>query len=124
MLETLLTSLGYAPDAANAGFSFVLITLLIGGGAAWRTGQALSESWGPLWPVIGYTALIAAGIRFLHYALFGGALLSFPSFLIDFAVLAVIALVAHRVRRARQMAEQYKWLFERAGPLSWRDRRP
>ncbi|HEX2843175.1 DUF6867 family protein [Hyphomicrobium sp.] len=124
MLEDFLTSLGYAPDAANASFSFVLLTLLIGGGAAWRTGQALSESWGPLWPVIGYTALLAAAIRFLHYSLFGGALLSFPSYLIDFAVLAVIALVAHRVRRARQMAEQYKWLFERAGPFSWRDRRP
>jgi hypothetical protein len=74
--------------------------------------------------VIAYSALIAAAIRFLHYALFGGTLLSLPSYLIDFAVLAVIALIAHRVRRTRHMVEQYGWMFERAGPLTWRDRRP
>ncbi len=124
MIETFLTSLGYAPEGANGGFSFILLTVLLGGGAAWRTGQAVAKNWGPLWPVIAYTALIAAGIRFLHYALFGGTLLSVPSYLIDFAVLAVIALFAHRISRARYMVEQYGWMFERAGPLSWRDRRP
>jgi hypothetical protein len=121
MLE-LLTSLGYAPDGDSGILPFLLLTLLLGGGAAWRTGQAVAEGWGALWPVVAYTALIAAAVRFLHYALFGGALLSLPSYAIDFAILAVVALTAHRVRRTRHMTEQYAWMFERVGPISWRDR--
>lgn len=122
MLESILTSLGYAPDGTSGVFPFILLTLLIGGGAAWRTGQAVAQVWGALWPVAAYTALLAAAIRFLHFALFGGALLSLPSYLIDFAILAAIALVGHRARRTRHMTEQYPWMFERAGPLAWRDR--
>jgi hypothetical protein len=122
MLDSFLTSLGYAPDGTSGAFPFVLLTLLIGGGAAWRTGQAVAQGWGPLWPVTAYTALLAAAVRFLHYALFGGALLSLPSYLIDFAILAVIGLVGHRARRTRHMTEQYAWMFERSGPLTWRDR--
>jgi hypothetical protein len=122
MIEQVLASLGYADASANAIWHFVLLTLVIGGGAAWRTGQAVAQNWGELWPVVAYTALLAAGIRFLHFALFGGLLLSLPSYLVDFALLAVIALVGYRVRRTRHMTEQYGWMFERSGPLTWRDR--
>jgi hypothetical protein len=122
MLDSLLAALGYAEEGGNTAGHFVLLTLLIGGGAAWRTGQAVAQGWGAMWPVAAYTALLAAGIRFLHYALFGGALLSLPSYLIDFAILALIALVGHRARRTRHMTEQYPWMFERSGPLTWRDR--
>jgi hypothetical protein len=107
---------------ANGIFVFLLLTLLLGGGAAWRTGQAVAEGWGALWPVIAYTLLIAAAVRFLNYALFSGPLLSLPDFTIDAVVLLVIALLGHRVRRARHMSEQYPWLFARSGPLSWRHR--
>lgn len=122
MFEQVLTSLGYADASANSVWHFVLLTLVIGGGAAWRTGQAVAQNWGELWPVVAYTALLAAGIRFLHFALFGGLLLSLPSYLVDFALLAVIALVGYRVRRTRHMTEQYGWMFERSGPLTWRGR--
>ncbi len=122
MLESFLTSIGYALDGGKGILPFVLVTLLIGGGAAWRTGQAIAQSWGALWAVVACTALIAAAVRFLHYALFNGTLLSLPSFLVDFAILAVIALLAYRIRRARHMTEQYAWMFERSGPLTWRDR--
>ncbi|WP_295558295.1 DUF6867 family protein [uncultured Hyphomicrobium sp.] len=121
-MESFLASLGYAVDSERGLLPFILLTLLIGGGAAWRTGQAVAQGWGAMWPVAAYTALLAAGIRFLHFALFGGPLLSLPSYLIDFAILAVIALVGHRARRARHMTEQYGWMFERSGPLTWRDR--
>lgn len=121
-MESFLSSLGYAVDSERGLLPFILLTLLIGGGAAWRTGQAVAQGWGAMWPVAAYTALLAAGIRFLHFALFGGPLLSLPSYLIDFAILAVIALVGHRARRARHMTEQYGWMFERSGPLTWRDR--
>ncbi|WP_291147809.1 DUF6867 family protein [Hyphomicrobium sp.] len=122
MIEDLLSSLGYALPPGGGVIPFLLLTLAVGGGAAWRTGQAVAEGWSPLWPVLVYTALIAAAVRFLHYALFGAALVSAPSYLVDFGLLSVIALVAYRIRRTRHMTEQYGWIFERSGPLTWRDR--
>lgn len=122
MLEQLLTTLGYAQDGGNIVGHFLLLTVAIGGGAAWRTGQAIAQSWGALWQVAASTALLAAAVRFLHYALFGGTLLSLPSYLVDLALLLLIAVLAHRLRRARHMTEQYGWLFERTSPLTWRDR--
>ncbi|MBN8913276.1 MAG: hypothetical protein J0H65_14705 [Rhizobiales bacterium] len=122
MLDSLLTSLGYGGEGAHTAWHFVLLTLLIGGGAAWRTGQAVAQGWGALWPVVTYTALLAAAVRFLHYALFGGPLLSLASYLVDFAILALIALVGYRARRTRHMTEQYPWMFQRTSPFSWRDR--
>ena len=73
MLEALLAA-GHEPTTAL--YVFVLLTIVLGGGAAWRTGQAVAEGWGALWPVIAYTLLIAAAVRFLDYALFSGPLLS------------------------------------------------
>jgi hypothetical protein len=117
MLETL------AEVVAPSGlFVFLLLTVLLGGGAAWRTGQAVAESWGALWPVVAYTALIAAAVRFLNAALFSGELIAPATFMVDFAILLVFALLGHRLRRARHMSEQYPWLFARAGPLGWRRR--
>ncbi|MGE0022912.1 MAG: DUF6867 family protein [Hyphomicrobium sp.] len=121
-MQQFLTTLGYAVDPVRGLFPFVLITLLIGGGAAWRTGQAVAQNWGAMWPVAAYAALLAAAIRFLHYALFGGVLLSLASYLIDLAILAAVAFIGHRARRTRHMVEQYPWLFDRTGPLTWRDR--
>lgn len=118
MLDALL-----AAAIPNGLSVFVLLTIVLGGGAAWRTGQAVAESWGALWPVIAYTLPIAAAVRFLDYALFGGPLIAPASFATDFFILCVFALLGHRVRRARHMSEQYPWLFQRSGPLSWRPRR-
>ncbi|HML44900.1 MAG: hypothetical protein JNN24_05585 [Hyphomicrobium zavarzinii] len=121
-METVLTDIGYALPPSNGVLAFVLLTLLVGGGAAWRTGQAVAQVWGAMWPVAAYTALLAAAVRFLHYALFGGTLLSLPSYLVDYSILLVVALIAHRMRRTRHMTEQYRWMFERSGPFTWRDR--
>ena len=117
MLDALL-----AAAAPTGPFVFLLLTIVLGGGAAWRTGQAVAESWGELWPVVAYSLPIAGAVRFLDYALFGGPLLSVESFAITFLILALIALIGHRARRARHMSEQYPWLFERASPLGWRAR--
>lgn len=122
MLEAALTSLGYALPSTGSVLPFVLLTLAAGGGAAWRTGQAVAERWGPIWPVAAYTLLIAAAVRFLHYALFDAELLSLASYLIDAAILIAIAFIAHRVRRTRHITEQYPWLFARTSPATWRDR--
>jgi len=121
MLESFLQSIQYARPG-DGTLPFLLLTIALGGGAAWRTGQAVAEGWGAAWPVLAYAALLAAAVRFLHFALFGGYLLSLPSYLLDFAFLTLVALFAHRVRRVRHMTEQYPWIFSRLGLLAWRQR--
>lgn len=122
MLHDILSTLGYALPPNGSVVPFVLLTLAAGGGAAWRTGQAVAERWGELWPVAAYTLLIAAAVRFLHYALFDAELLSLASYAIDAMILIAVGLLAHRLRRARHITEQYPWMFERTSPLTWRAR--
>jgi hypothetical protein len=90
---------------------FALITCLLGSWAAWMTGQTLL-----------YCVLLAAVVRFIHFALFGGTLLTLHFYLVDLAVLIAIASAGFRIRRARQMTRQYSWLYERTGPFTWRER--
>ncbi|OAN52909.1 hypothetical protein A6A04_15225 [Paramagnetospirillum marisnigri] len=100
---------------------FIGLTLVLFGGCAFMTGQALSASWRPWWHTVPYALLLAAADRFLGFALFGGDLLSLAGFALDGAILVAIALGAWRLTRARRMAEQYPWLVERTGPFTWRD---
>jgi small-conductance mechanosensitive channel len=103
---------------------FLLITVLLGGGAAWMAGRAAALTWRP-WPfVLVYIVLLGVAVRFIHHALFGGTMFSFHYYIVDTIILAVIGLVAYRATRTRQMVTQYGWLYERTGPLSWRDREP
>jgi len=61
-------------------WSFVMVSLLIGGWTAWRTGKSVAEGWGNLVPhVVVYTLLLGLGIRFVHHALFNGITSSIPS---------------------------------------------
>lgn len=122
MLHDLLAALGYALPPTGSSVPFLLLTVAAGGGAAWRTGQAVAERWGPAWPVAAYTLVIAAAVRFLHYALFEAELIAPLSYVVDALVLVPIALLAHRVRRARHMNEQYPWLFKRTSPMTWQER--
>ena len=54
---------------------FLVLTVIIGGGAAFLAGRGLARSWKPFWRIFFYMALLAAAIRFFHYALFDGTLL-------------------------------------------------
>jgi hypothetical protein len=123
MIEAFLADLGYVGTGPNSAYVFVLLTVCVGGWAAWRTGQAQAQSWAPAWPVVAYTAVLAAAVRFLHFALFSGPLLSPIDYLVDLSVLLSLALVGYRSRRAQQVTEQYPWLFERRGPLNWGPKR-
>jgi hypothetical protein len=108
-------------DLGNNGiWVFVLVTCLLGGAGAYLSGQAIAQTWRPYWQVPIYMFGIAFGVRFIHYALFAGPLLSMPSFAIDYLVTVVAAFSGYRIVRAGQMASQYGWLFERAGPFGWR----
>ena len=100
----------------------VLVTGVIGGGAAFLAGRAIASTWRPFWHVLVYMAMLGAAVRFVHFALFEGSLLSPASYLADALYLIVIGSLAWRMTRAAQMATQYYWLYERTGPLTWRAR--
>jgi hypothetical protein len=99
-----------------------LITGVLGGGAAFLAGRAIAQTWRPFWHVLVYMAMLGAAVRFVHFALFEGTLLSPASYNADTLYLALIGALAWRMTRATQMARQYYWLYERTGPLTWRER--
>jgi hypothetical protein len=102
---------------------FILLTVFIGGGAAFLAGRGLAKGWKPFWRVYFYMALLAAAVRFFHYALFDGKLLSPYYYLVTYAVLLAAGSLGYRAMRTTQMVSQYRWLYERTSPLTWRDRR-
>jgi hypothetical protein len=103
---------------------FFGITVLLMGFVCFMTGQALANTWKPVWHALIYTVLLGFADRFLTYALFQGTLLSLTGYLIDTAVLIVVALLGYRLTQARKMVMQYPWLYERTGPFSWRQKGP
>jgi hypothetical protein len=89
---------------------FFVMTLVIGGSAAWATGRAVAATWRPKWQMYVYCILLACVLRFFHYALFNGTLLSFRFFVVDLIVLFLFAELGFRIYRMRQMTRQYGWL--------------
>jgi hypothetical protein len=102
--------------------AFLGLTLLLFGAAALATGRALARHWRPAWQIVPYAALLGLGDRFLLYALFDGELLSVSGYVIGALILLAFAALAYRATLARRMVRQYPWLYEPAGPLSWRAR--
>jgi hypothetical protein len=101
---------------------FVVLTLIIGGGAAFLAGRGLARGWRPIWRLFFYLALLAGAVRFFHYALFDGSLLSSYYYAVTYVVLLAAGLLGFRTMRTTQMVTQYYWLFERTSPLTWKDR--
>jgi hypothetical protein len=101
---------------------FIGMTVILSGGAAFMTGQALAGTWRPFWHAIPYALLLAAFDRFLIFGLFDGELLWLPGFLIDWAVLLALTVLAFRLQRAHMMVRQYPWLYERKGLFKWSER--
>jgi hypothetical protein len=99
---------------------FFLVTVFLGGGAAWLTGRAAAQTWRPVWQVVIYTLILGVAVRFIHFSLFDGTLLSVRFYLVDAAVCLVIGLLGFRVARAAQMVRQYRWINEADGPMRWR----
>jgi hypothetical protein len=103
--------------------SFFGLTVPFFGAAALATGRALARSWRPLWQALPYAALLAVADRFLLFALFGGELLSASGYAVAAAILLLAVLASYRATQARLMVQQYPWLYEKSGPLGWRERR-
>jgi hypothetical protein len=102
--------------------TFMVITVILGGGAALLSGRAMARGWRPFWHLIFFMLLLTCAVRFFHYALFGGALLSLRYFAVDAAVLIFCAATGFHLTRVKQMVTQYHWLYERHAVVFWRRR--
>jgi hypothetical protein len=73
---------------------FLLVTVAMGGWAAWMTARGIASGWRPFWQCALALLVLASAV---------GA-------------------IGFRVKRTRQMTTQYRWLYERTTPLTWRER--
>ena len=101
---------------------FLLVTCLMGGWAAWMTGRAMASTWRSLPQLVAYLLILGAAVRFIHFALFGGTLLSAHYYLVDTLVVQVIGALGYRMTRSSQMVDNYRWLYIPDGPFFWKDR--
>jgi hypothetical protein len=94
-------------------WEFLLVTVILAGGAAYMTGRAMAQSWQTAGVLAVYIVLLTVATRFIHFALFSGSLLSIQYFLVDLVVLLAIAFLGMRTTRGKQMARQYR--FRKSG---------
>lgn len=103
---------------------FLLVTIALGGGAAYLSGRAIASTWRPWWHVAFYMLILAWVVRFMHFALFGGTLPSLHYYAVDLVFCLLFGFLGFRITRARQMSTQYRWLYSRSGSLRWVARDP
>jgi hypothetical protein len=99
---------------------FLLVTVAMGGWAAWRTGIAIAKTWKPAVLLAPYMLLLGMAVRFIHFAMFHGTLLSFRYYIVDTVIIFVAAYIGWRHERSNQMARQYEFAFEKTSFISWR----
>jgi hypothetical protein len=106
----------------NSIWIFLLVTVIMGGTAAWASGKAIAQTWRPFWLVPFYMLVLALAVRFIHFALFQGHFIAPRFYLVDAAILVVLGSLGFRYKRTLQMTTQYRWLYEKTGPFSWKAR--
>ncbi|SNY94210.1 hypothetical protein SAMN04515647_4535 [Cohaesibacter sp. ES.047] len=106
----------------NTIAAFLVLTIFLGGGAAWMSGRAIALSWRPNWQIFLYMLLLTAAVRFLNYGLYEGQLLSLYYYLVTFVILTAFCWLGYRYTRTNQMVRQYHWLYQKVSPLSWKER--
>jgi hypothetical protein len=103
---------------------FLLVTIILGGGAAALAGRAIALTWRPWWQIVLYMLILGGAVRFIHFALFGGTLLSLHYYMVDSMVCIGFGFIGFRTARAAQMFTQYSWIYQPGGPLRWRRKPP
>ena len=103
----------------NSLTAFIVINFVLAGAAAWLTGRALARSWSPVWLVFFYMLLLALPVRFFHWSLADGTLLSLQLYIVDTLLLIAIAFLSYRIARTTQMVTQYPWLSRPTSIVSW-----
>jgi len=116
-LDTLLSA-----GLGDTLFNVVLFNLVLGGPAAFITGQNVAATWRPWNRIVFYSALLSASLRFLDYALADGELWSVGGFVLGWLMQGSVAAFAFRLTYAHQMVRQYPWLYRRKGLLGWEER--
>ncbi len=99
---------------------FLILTCILGGGAAYMGGRALALGWRPYWLLCFYMLIFTIGIRFLHFALFQSELFSLQYYFSHGLVIQALAWFGFRLTMARQMTEKYPFAYERSSLLTWR----
>jgi len=110
---------GFLHEEGSFGV-FTLVTVILGGGAAALAGRAIAVTWRPWGQVVAYSFILGAVVRFSHFALFGGTLVSAHYYLVDSSVCLAFGVAGFRAARAAQMVTQYRWINVPDGPLRWR----
>lgn len=109
---------------------FLILTVLIGGGAAWMTGRACALTWKSFGVALIYMFLLAIAVRFLHYVIpyynddgdnmaYHGQFLSLHYYIMNFIVLCIFCGLGYRYTRVQQMVHQYKWLYRKTSIFSY-----
>ncbi|MDH3582411.1 MAG: hypothetical protein OEM91_17530, partial [Hyphomicrobiales bacterium] len=86
----------------NSLTAFVIVTLVLAGGAAWLTGRALARAWKPIGLLVFYMLLLALPARFFHWSLADGTLLSLQFYLTDAVILTILAILSYRIAQTTQ----------------------
>jgi hypothetical protein len=120
----MLNTIGHFFYEEDSFLIFLLVTIILGGGAAFLTGRAIALTWRPWWQVAAYMCVLGGAVRFFHMALFEGHLLSLHYYVVDTAFCLLFGFWGYQATRAAQMAEQYGWLYRRAGMINWAKKRP
>ena len=107
---------------SDSGVRYLLrfLVLIIGFWTAWRSGKAAAEGWNGYLTVVVYTLLLGVAMRFLHYALFQGPFISPFYYVLDVVILLVFSSAGFRIRRTRQMVQNYYWLYEPTSAFSFK----
>lgn len=109
-------------DAPGALGAFIFFTIILGGLGGIATGRAFAGTWKPLTLLPLALLLLAAAVRFLHYALAGEDLRSLQFYVVSLVFVVLGAAYGFRAKRTEQMCRQYPWLFAKAGPVNWTHR--
>jgi hypothetical protein len=104
-------------DLLREHAAFLLVSVALGGGAAWLGGRAIAQTWRPWWQGMLYMFVLGGAVRFIHFALFDGTLTDPVGYARDTLVTMAFAAAGFRVMRRRQMAHQYAFLAAAAGSV-------
>jgi hypothetical protein len=97
-------------DAPSALGAFIFFTIVLGGLGGIATGRAYAGTWRPVTVMPLALLLMAAAVRFLHYALAGEELLSPHYYAVSLAFVVLGGAFGYRAKRTEQMCRQYPWI--------------
>ena len=106
-------------DAPYGIFTFVLLTLVLGGLARWATGRAMAQTWRPCGDACALHGLSRRRRAVPSLCALRRAVAVADSLYNAASSCMAVGVLGYRAMRATQMATQYSWAYDRSG-LNWR----